>query len=119
MAPAEDAVLAAARFWNLLGKPKGFTGWETRIKPVLEESGMTLDEFRAFLEWAVNVNEYSVEYLRKAKDPMASLVKNLPTLLKFYKIYEAVRVAKSKIPTSDKGKSPAQLSREFNKEKIW
>lgn len=117
-----DHILAASRFWNLLGKPKGFTGWDAKIKPLLEESGMALDEFRLFLDWAVNTNEYSVEYLRKAKDPMASLTKNMPTLLKFYKIYETVRAVKSKSAKSEgksSRKAPSQLTREYNKEKIW
>lgn len=117
---------AAIRFWNLLGKPKGFSNanWESKMKPLLEESRMSLDEFREFLTWTVNVNEYSVEYLRKAKDPMASLTKNLPSLLKFYGAAEARKQAAAKNsasrPESTKGrKVPSQMAREFNKEKIW
>lgn len=119
----EDHILAAGRFWNLLGKPKGFVGWELKIKPLLEESSMSLDEFRDFLDWTVNVNEYSVEYLRKAKDPMASLTKNLPSLLKFYRAAEARKRAAVNNKSSSfeiKGrKVPSQMAREFNKEKIW
>ncbi len=120
---AEDHVVAAQRFWKLLDKPKDCPNWDVKMKPLLEESGMSIDEFKAFLDWAVNINEYSVEYLRKAKDPMASLTKNLPSLLKFYRAAEARKSAAEKNKSTQsfeaKAKSPAQLTREYNKEKIW
>jgi hypothetical protein len=115
----EDHVAAAKRFWNLLDRPKTSHDWDVRMKPLLEASEMTLDDFKKFLYWVVNVNEYSVEYLRKANDPMASLAKNIHVLLKFYKAAEARQKAAAGNRSTQNEKGPSQMSYEFNKEKLW
>ena len=84
---------AARRFFKLLGEPKEHsrkgTEWSATISSLMSDARMELDEYREFLTWAVNENPMSAEYLRMAKDPVGSLAKNQPTLLRIFRAKKA------------------------------
>jgi hypothetical protein len=58
---------------------------------------------KAIMDFAVTENDFSAEYLRLAKDPMSSFVKNFEDLERRYEAREAGLKAKAK--TVDKIKS--------------
>jgi len=91
--------LAAKKFFNLLGNPEehlyAVEDWLTPMRDCMGESQLDLEAFYDFLRWAVKMNSYSAEYLRIASNPMASLKKNLPTLLKRYHAFQAALSAKA------------------------
>lgn len=95
--PTEQG-LAAGEFFTLLGKPKAFENsggsWGKQIRPVL--AATPLDQVKAIMEFAVCENDFSAEYLRLAKDPMASFVKNFEDLERRYDAREAALRAKAK-----------------------
>jgi len=97
--------LTTGKFWSLLGKPKAFANsagsWEKQIQPLLATT--PLDQMEAIMEFAVSENDFSAEYLRLAKDPMASFVKNFEDLERRYEAREAALKAKAK--TVDKIKT--------------
>jgi hypothetical protein len=96
--PTEQG-LAADQFFVLLGKPKAFQNsagsWAKQIQPPL--ATVPLDRMKAIMEFAVSENDFSAEYLRLAKDPMASFVKNFEDLERRYEAREAALKAKVKI----------------------
>jgi hypothetical protein len=85
------ALLAAQRFWNLLGRPEQFrksaAGWEPAMRNLMDDAGFDLSGVREFLNWCLKTNSYSAEYLRLAHDPMASLRKNQEKLLRRFDAY--------------------------------
>jgi hypothetical protein len=100
-----DQGLAAGKFFVLLGKPKALASsagsWEKRIQPLL--ATVPLNQMEAIMDFAVTENDFSAEYLRLSKDPMASFVKNFEELERRYEAREAGLRAKAK--TVDKIKS--------------
>jgi hypothetical protein len=111
------ALRAATRFWKLLGCPEEFrcsaADWEPRMKDVLEDSALDLPEFMEFLDWVLTLNEYSARYLRIASNPMASLRKNLPSLLKRYHANKAALAARERSQTK------AKPTPKYREDKIW
>jgi hypothetical protein len=89
----------ANNYFLLLGKPrkhsKSAVEWESAMSDLLKRSDLSLDEFKLFLKWAVDENTQwknsSVEFLRKAADPMANLVKHFDNLLDTYTRLHAAR----------------------------
>jgi len=94
-----DEQRAANYFWTLLGRPEEFndeeTGayWALTIRECMGATGLDRVGFKHFLDWVLNMNPRSAEYMRKAKDPAATLKKNLPTLHKFYNAFRAAQAA--------------------------
>lgn len=74
----------AQRFFNLLDHPKvhsnSVTDWSHKFDLLFRESQLTENEFLDFLDFALKENDYSVQYLNLAKDPMACLNKNFDSL---------------------------------------
>lgn len=74
----------AQRFLTLLDHPKVHSNsaadWSHKFDLLFRESQLTEDEFLDFLDFALKENDYSVQYLNVAKDPMASLNKNFDSL---------------------------------------
>jgi|SRR5271157_24020 len=101
---------AAQRFWNLIGHPDEYlnevAGWSKSMRDCIGESEFDHATFLDFLRWATKVNSYSAEYLRLANDPMASLKKNLPKLLKRYKAFQAAVEAKAERDAAFSKKKP-------------
>jgi hypothetical protein len=97
--------LAADEFFVLLGKPKAFENsagsWAKQIQPLL--ATVPLDRMKAIMEFAATENDFSAEYLRLAKDPMASFVKTFEELSRRYDAMQAALAAKAK--TASKIKS--------------
>jgi hypothetical protein len=98
---------AAVNFFIMLGTPDEYANNETRdawSKLMREAMGFmgidNLEEFKAFLHWALEENALSAKYLRAARDPAVTLVKNLESLRKFYlahlKGQEVLNKAKNK-----------------------
>lgn len=89
---------AVGEFFVLLGEPKAFensgSSWEKQIQPLLTIT--PLNQMKAVMEFAVSENDFSAEYLRLAKDPMASFVKNFEDLERRYEAREAALKAKAK-----------------------
>jgi len=97
MTGKSEALLAAQRFWNLLGRPDEFRdaapGWEPAMRNLMDDAGFDLSGVREFLKWCLKVNDFSAKYLREARDPMACLRKNQGSLLKRFNAYEASKPA--------------------------
>jgi len=104
-----DQGLAAGKFFVLLGKPKVVASsagsWEKQIQPLL--ATVPLDQMKSIMDFAVTQNDFSAEYLRLAKDPMASFVKNFEELERRYEAREAGLRAKAK--TAGKLKSVGEV----------
>lgn len=102
--PTEQG-LAAGEFFVLLGQPKAFEksagSWAKQIQPLLVT--VPLDRMKAIMEFAATENDFSAEYLRLAKDPMASFVRNFDDLSRRYGAMQAALAAKAK--TASKIKS--------------
>lgn len=106
-----DEQRVAARLWTLLGQPGDFDNEETRdywareLRECMGTAEFDRVQFKRFLDWALELNAYSAEYMRLAKDPVKTLKKNLPTLLRQYGAYlkgqEAMERAKSKFKKKD------------------
>jgi hypothetical protein len=54
--------------------------WTHKFGLLLKESHLTEEEFLDFLAFALKENDYSVQYLNLARDPMACLNKNFDSL---------------------------------------
>src|SRR5271156_6673005 len=85
---------AAVNFFIMLGTPEEYNKpeiLENWVKLMREAMGYLeikdLEEFKKFLNWALEINEYSAKYLREANDPARSLVKNMESLKKRYNAY--------------------------------
>ena|SRR5579863_4995425 len=85
---------AAVNLFKMLGCPEEYNTPETLgnwTKKMAEAIGFlemdNLEDFKAFLHWALEENALSAKYLRAANDPAATLVKNLESLRKFYLAY--------------------------------
>jgi hypothetical protein len=79
---------AATSFWIALGRPV-IEGMVTEWPKLMREAmgyleTNDLEEFKKFLHWTLEENPRSAEYLRVARDPCRSLVKNIESLKKFY-----------------------------------
>jgi hypothetical protein len=105
-----DEQRVANYLWTLLGKPDEFdneeTGayWALTIRECMGETEFDRVGFKRFLDWVLNMNPRSAEYMRKAKDPVATLKKNLPTLFKFYGAFQAAQSAAVNAKKSISGK---------------
>jgi hypothetical protein len=84
--------------FRFLGQPikhqASATSWERQIQPLVAAVGV--DRLTAVMEFAATENDYSAEYLRVAKDPMASFVKNFEELARRYEAMQAALTAKAK-----------------------
>jgi hypothetical protein len=107
-----DEERVAAFLFQLLDRPEHFDKEETRLywtqqmRECMGEAQYDRVQFKRFLDWVLNMNAYSAEYMRKAKDPAATLKKNLPTLLSLYgahlKGLEALERSKNKFKGKNK-----------------
>ena len=86
-----DDYRAAAWMFQLLGSPTEFDNvetrddWKAKMRDCMGEAEMGIDEFKKFLTWVLEANPYSVEYMRNARNPAATLLKNVSGLLRRYR----------------------------------
>lgn len=105
-----DEERVAAYLWTLLGQPAEFDDAETRaywmrqLRECMGETQYDRVQFKRFLAWVLDMNPRSAEYMRKANDPVATLKKNLPTLMKFYGAYLKGQEAMERSKNSFKAK---------------
>jgi hypothetical protein len=96
-AESPDGLKLAYRFWIDLGRPprwktvETLKQWASSMECLLKASGVDYHEFREFLMWALRNhdrwgNPFTAGNLRIARDPMASLTKQLDTTWKFFEI---------------------------------
>ena len=78
----DSAARLAKKFFKLLGQPKRHVGsagaWELALSKLLSE--YKEEDLSELITFALEENDYSIEYLLKATDPMATFVKNHDTL---------------------------------------
>lgn len=95
-----EARACASYFKNIMNLTIPFKGWIKLTRSLLDEYDFTPEELRDFMLWAATKNTSStpqfssVDYLAKAKDPMASLVKNAPSLIKVWKNQQTRRIGR-------------------------
>lgn len=93
--------IAAQRFWNLMGRPAEHNSkdtakrWSLIMGDCQGEAELDDETFLEFLRWAVKSNPMSAEYLQLSRDPAVVLQRNLPTLLRYFKAFQARLVAKA------------------------
>jgi hypothetical protein len=100
------AVECVTHFKQLMSITTTVQGWVKLTRSLLDDYTLTPDELKLFMTWAATENTdpkpqfNSVEYLAKANDPMTSLVKNAPTLIKSWKARRKsdLAIAKAKAP---------------------
>lgn len=90
-----ESLRLASRFLIELGRPARFNNesalraWAEVMDRLLKASGLDYETFRLFLIWACRDDElgnhWTAENLRLAKDPAASLEKQLDTTLKVFR----------------------------------
>lgn len=88
-----NAERAANYLWTLLGTPTEFsttealTDWMKHMRDCMGEAELQddLPAFKKFLHWVVKEHSYSAEWMTNAKNPAASLSKNLSGLLRRYR----------------------------------
>jgi len=98
----EDIAAAecASHFKQLMHITVPCKGWIKLSRSLLDEHNLTPDELKAFMVWAAtkNVSDTpqfsSVDYLAKAKDPLVSLVKNAPGLIKVWHNHQTRRTGR-------------------------
>ena len=96
---SSDGLRLAVRLWVGIDAPARFNdeetmrAWSKPMESLLRQSGYTYRQFRMFLIWATRLkdkdganygNTFSAEYLRAARDPMATLVKQFDSLFRTY-----------------------------------
>jgi uncharacterized protein YdiU (UPF0061 family) len=97
-----DGEKAATRLWNLLGGPSEFQNaesvkdWTQHMRDCMGEAEMELEEFLKFLHWVVKEHSYSAEWMSSAKNPAASLSKNMSGLLRRYRGEQNAKAAVEK-----------------------
>jgi len=106
-----DEQRIASFLWALLDKPKEFETtevrdyWKRELRECMNTAEYDRVQFKRFLEWVLGMNQYSAEYMRTAKDPVKTLKKNLPNLLRMYKAYlkglEALERSRNKLKKKD------------------
>jgi len=106
-----DEQRVADWLWTLLDKPSEFATtetaayWAREIRECMGTAQYDRVQFKRFLSWVLGLNAYSAEYMRNAKDPVKTLKKNLPTLLRQYGAYlkgqEALERSRAKLKRKD------------------
>lgn len=59
--------------------------WPAQFEAMLEESGLSFEEFRLIMRFAVKENVYTAENLVVARNPVASLWKQWENICRYYK----------------------------------
>jgi hypothetical protein len=76
-------------FFRLMGQPvehrEDSAQWITVMRSIMAQYQLDLETMKRFLHWAVQENDYSKKYLAIAGDPMETLRKNMPTLVKRFR----------------------------------
>jgi hypothetical protein len=105
-----DEERAATFLFQLLDRPDQFDNeesrlyWTRQMRECMGETQFDRVQFKRFLTWVLEMNPRSAEYMRKANDPVATLKKNLPTLMKFYGAYRKGQEALERSKNSFKAK---------------
>ncbi len=92
-----DALACARHFKGIMGSAQ--KGWIPKSRFLLDTYSLTPDELKEFMTWAATENTSdkpqfnSVEYLAKASDPMSSLVKNAPGLIRVWRVRQRAATA--------------------------
>jgi hypothetical protein len=55
------------------------------MRSIMAQYQLDWETMKRFLHWTVQENDYSKKYLAIARDPMATLGKNMPTLIKRFR----------------------------------
>jgi hypothetical protein len=90
-----DEVKAATYLWKKMGQPDEFNNpesakaWAILMKDCMGEGQFDYAQMKEFIDWVLTINVRSAEYMPVAKNPAATLAKNISTLLRYYKGYVA------------------------------
>jgi uncharacterized protein YdaU (DUF1376 family) len=97
--PNPEAQHLAAQLCFLLDEPRDSQktdAWARAVAALLNGKRAEA-EIHSLMEWAVKENPYSVEYLTKARDPMACFVKNYDSLFRHWKAHQKSKAAKAAV----------------------
>ena len=94
---------AANYLFKKLGQPSQFQEYETlvdwtlKMRDVIGAGQFDLQGVKDFIDWVLDVNPRSAEYMRIARNPAATMLKNIDILLKYYNAYLAGQKARTNL----------------------
>jgi hypothetical protein len=115
---------ATAYLFKLLGQPEEHRlhadEWEGTMREAVGYLDLpNYDEFKKFLYWVMEENAWSAEYMRVAKDPPRTLVKNIESLKKQYTAWaKAQAIIEKKKQVKPKGDNLPAYRQESGKREI-
>jgi len=114
---------AAAYLFKLLGQPEDHAlhaeEWEVTMREAVGHMELPYEEFKKFLHWVLEENVMSAEYMRKANNPPATLVKNIKVLKKLYSAWaKAQSIIEKKKQLKPKGDNLPAYRQESGKREI-
>jgi hypothetical protein len=114
---------AAAYLFKLLGQPEEHVTnadeWEVTMREAVGHMEMEYEDFKKFLYWVMEENAMSAEYMRKANNPPATLVKNIKVLKKLYTAWaKAQSIIEKKKQAKPKGDNLPAYRQESGKREI-